>query len=97
MAWPQGELGEIVPGAFADIILVDGDPLDDVACLAGCRGWGNDVEGSNGDTQRGSSNVGCGSIPLVLKEGLLAKVPHAALLDVNQALLLSSSTRQHRF
>ena len=30
-----GEIGEIVPGAYADLLLVDGDPLTDISCLAG--------------------------------------------------------------
>ena len=28
-------LGEIAPGACADLLLVDGNPLDDLACLTG--------------------------------------------------------------
>ena len=31
----KGEIGEIVPGAYADLLLVDGDPLTDISCLAG--------------------------------------------------------------
>lgn len=31
---PQGELGELIPEAAADLILVDGDPLEDIAVLA---------------------------------------------------------------
>ena len=30
-----GRLGEIAPGALADLLLVDGDPLADLSCLAG--------------------------------------------------------------
>jgi imidazolonepropionase-like amidohydrolase len=30
-----GRLGEIAPGALADLLLVDGNPLQDLACLAG--------------------------------------------------------------
>ncbi|MFT4193484.1 metal-dependent hydrolase family protein, partial [Ottowia sp.] len=30
-----GRLGEIAPGAIADLLLVDGDPLADLRCLAG--------------------------------------------------------------
>lgn len=29
-----GELGEIVPGAYADMLVVDGDPFREIACLA---------------------------------------------------------------
>ena len=29
----QGELGEVTPGAIADLLLVDGNPLADIACL----------------------------------------------------------------
>ncbi len=31
----NGEIGEIVPGAYADLLVVDGDPLKDISCLAG--------------------------------------------------------------
>ena len=31
----SGRLGEIVPGALADLLLVDGNPLDDLTCLTG--------------------------------------------------------------
>ncbi len=31
----SGRLGEIAPGALADLLLVDGNPLQDLACLAG--------------------------------------------------------------
>lgn len=30
----QGRLGELTAGAAADLVLVDGDPLDDIAVLA---------------------------------------------------------------
>jgi imidazolonepropionase-like amidohydrolase len=30
-----GKLGVLVPGAFADLLLVDGNPLDDLAVLTG--------------------------------------------------------------
>ena len=29
----EGELGELVPGAFADLLVVDGDPLRDLGLL----------------------------------------------------------------
>ncbi len=31
----QGQLGEVTPGAIADLLLVDGNPLADMACLLG--------------------------------------------------------------
>ena len=31
----SGQLGEITPGAYADLLLVDGDPLDDISVLGG--------------------------------------------------------------
>jgi imidazolonepropionase-like amidohydrolase len=31
---PQGELGELTAGAAADLVLVEGDPLDDIGVLA---------------------------------------------------------------
>jgi imidazolonepropionase-like amidohydrolase len=64
----QGELGELLPGAAADLILVDGDPLQDIACLAG--------------SSSSSSSGGGSNIPLVIKDGLLAKVSQRSLLVV---------------
>jgi imidazolonepropionase-like amidohydrolase len=31
----DGKLGRIVPGARADLLVVEGDPLRDVSCLLG--------------------------------------------------------------
>ena len=31
--YPEGKLGVIEPGAYADIILVNGNPLEDPRCL----------------------------------------------------------------
>jgi imidazolonepropionase-like amidohydrolase len=30
-----GKLGRLAPGAYADVLVVDGDPLRDLSCLAG--------------------------------------------------------------
>ena len=30
-----GRLGQLVPGAIADLLVVEGDPLADLSCLAG--------------------------------------------------------------
>lgn len=40
-AWIQGQLGELVPGALADVILIDGDLLADIGLLA--RGGGSSI------------------------------------------------------
>ena len=31
----EGKLGELVPGAFADLLVVDGDPYRDLSVLLG--------------------------------------------------------------
>ena len=31
----EGEAGVVAPGAFADLIVVDGDPLSDISLLTG--------------------------------------------------------------
>ena len=31
----EGKVGRLVPGAFADILIVDGDPFEDIRCLTG--------------------------------------------------------------
>ena len=33
----EGRLGCVAPGAFADLVLVDGNPLDDIAVLADAK------------------------------------------------------------
>jgi imidazolonepropionase-like amidohydrolase len=65
----QGELGELLPGAAADLILVDGDPLQDISCLAGSS--------SNGSSSSSCGAGGGSNIPLVIKDGLLAKVSNS--------------------
>lgn len=64
----QGELGELALGAAADLLLVEGDPLEDIAVLTNPN-----------------------NIRLVIKAGLLAKVPNTDLLDVNKQLFTPSS------
>jgi len=31
--YPDGDLGVVAPGAYADLLLVDGNPLDDLAAV----------------------------------------------------------------
>jgi imidazolonepropionase-like amidohydrolase len=31
----QGKIGELIPGAFADLLVVDGDPYRDISVLCG--------------------------------------------------------------
>ena len=62
--YPDGPLGVIEEGAYADILLVDGNPLDDITVL-----------GANSD-QYGASNRAAGEIPamdLIMKDGVIYK------------------------
>jgi imidazolonepropionase-like amidohydrolase len=48
-----GELGEIIPGALADLLVLEGSPLDDVNLLAEAR-WLMIIQ--NGHIQRNELN-----------------------------------------
>jgi imidazolonepropionase-like amidohydrolase len=37
--YPEGKLGVIEPGAYADILLVDGNPLQDITVIGGNEKW----------------------------------------------------------
>jgi len=37
--YPEGKLGVIEEGAYADILLVDGNPLEDIAVIGGNKKW----------------------------------------------------------
>ena len=39
----EGRLGRLIPGAHADLLVVDGDPLSDLACLYGGDGQGERI------------------------------------------------------
>ncbi|MCY9871785.1 amidohydrolase family protein, partial [Vibrio barjaei] len=34
--YPQGKLGQVVEGAYADLLVIDGNPLNGVDCVANC-------------------------------------------------------------
>jgi imidazolonepropionase-like amidohydrolase len=58
-----GKLGVIEEGAYADILLVDGNPLDDLAAIGANKGWF--------DAEPRSQNVE--SIKLIMKDGKIYK------------------------
>lgn len=37
--YQEGKQGVIEPGAYADLILVDGNPLEDITCIGGTDAW----------------------------------------------------------
>ena len=37
--YPDGKLGVIEEGAYADILLVDGNPLEDITVIGGTEKW----------------------------------------------------------
>ncbi len=37
--YPDGKLGVIEKGAYADILLVDGNPLEDITVIGGNKEW----------------------------------------------------------
>ena len=62
--YPEGQLGVIEEGAYADIILVDGNPLEDLAVIGGS-------ESMFGSAPRPTESVN--TIPLVMKDGKIYK------------------------
>jgi imidazolonepropionase-like amidohydrolase len=62
--YQDGKLGVIEPGAYADILLVDGNPLEDLACL-----------GANDKlfTRPPRTEVGHKTIPFIMKDGKVYK------------------------
>ena len=58
-----GKLGVIEEGAYADILLVDGNPLEDLAAIGADGGWF--------DAQPRSQSVE--SIKLIMKDGKIYK------------------------
>lgn len=61
--YPEGKLGVIEEGAYADIILVDGNPLEDLSVVGGAA--------SMFGVPRPTSSVD--TIPLVMKDGKIYK------------------------
>lgn len=62
--YPDGPLGVIEESAYADILLVDGNPLEDITVL-----------GANAD-QYGAPDRAAGEIPtieLIMKDGVIYK------------------------
>ena len=61
--YPGAKLGVIEPGAFADLILVDGNPLEDLSVIgASAEMFGESRPTPSVDT-----------IPLVMKNGVIYK------------------------
>lgn len=62
--YPAGPLGVITPGAYADILLIDGNPLEDITLIGG------NPEGFKGPDRK------AGEIPamdLIMKDGVIYK------------------------
>jgi imidazolonepropionase-like amidohydrolase len=62
--YQDGKLGVIAPGAYADILLVDGNPLEDLACLGA-------VDKLFPDPPR--QEAGQKGIPFIMKDGKVYK------------------------
>ena len=62
--YPEGKLGVIEEGAYADIILVDGNPLEDLSVIGASPKM-------FGVAPRPTSSVD--TIPLVMKDGKIYK------------------------
>jgi imidazolonepropionase-like amidohydrolase len=60
--YPLGKLGVVEEGAYADIILVDGNPLEDISTIGGNELW-----------YKAPSRDGVETIPLIIKDGKICK------------------------
>ena len=60
--YAKGPLGVVEPGAYADLLLVDGNPLEDLSLLGACPQWWEAPEPAD-----------IASMPLILKGGVLVK------------------------
>ena len=61
--YPEGKLGVIEPGAYADILLVDGNPLEDISVIGGNPKWFSAED-------RGT---GIDAIRVIMKDGKIYK------------------------
>lgn len=60
--YPEGKIGVIEEGAYADILLVDGNPLEDITCVGGNELWFTAPERDGIDTMR-----------IIMKDGVIHK------------------------
>ena len=60
--YPEGKLGVIEDGAYADILLVDGNPLEDITAIGGSEPW---FDAPDRD--------GVDRIHLIMKDGVIYK------------------------
>jgi imidazolonepropionase-like amidohydrolase len=60
--YPEGKIGVIEEGAYADILLIDGNPLEDITVIGGCEKWFDAPERDGIETMR-----------LIMKDGKIYK------------------------
>ena len=60
--YPEGKLGVIEEGAYADILLVDGNPLEDITVIGGSEKWFDAPDRDGIETMR-----------LIMKDGVIYK------------------------
>lgn len=58
---PYGKVGVIEPGAIVDILLIDGNPLEDIGLVGADPGW---WDASTDEVQ---------TISLIMKDGIIYK------------------------
>jgi imidazolonepropionase-like amidohydrolase len=58
----EGKLGVIEKGAYADILLVDGNPLEDITVIGGSEKWFDAPDRDGIETMR-----------LIMKDGVIYK------------------------
>jgi imidazolonepropionase-like amidohydrolase len=60
--YPEGKLGVIEEGAYADILLVDGNPLEDIGAIGGSEQWFD-----------APARDGIDNIRIIMKDGVIYK------------------------
>jgi len=60
--YPEGKLGVIEEGAYADLLLVDGNPLEDITVIGGSEKWFDAPDRNGIETMR-----------IIMKDGLIYK------------------------
>ena len=60
--YPEGKIGVIEEGAYADILLVDGNPLEDISAIGGSELWFGALDRDGIETMR-----------IIMKDGVIYK------------------------
>ena len=60
--YPEGDLGAVKQGAYADLLLVDGNPLENITVIGGSEQWFDAPDRDGIETMR-----------IIMKDGVIYK------------------------